>query len=275
MAANNLLFHETFQPETTYIAKILELSINGFSGDKFTISELTGIPTGNKKGKVEPHIKYAKYMGLVNYACSRGNYDLSATELGREVWNQDRYLHETLTLWLLHYMISRSNTGAPQWAYVVREINQGFTEDMSSTHMAGLIQKEFGLSSADATKAFGVVKGSYSTGCFSNLFYLTWEDRIQFEEKTVKIELGYLYAYALLNSWDELFPEKKEITFNEVMENIGFGKVFGLNDEDVDSVLSTLEKMGIISLNRQLYPVTIVRISDAESVISNIYSMLM
>lgn len=52
MAANNLLFHETFQPETTYIAKILELSINGFSGDKFTISELTGIPTGDKKEKL-------------------------------------------------------------------------------------------------------------------------------------------------------------------------------------------------------------------------------
>lgn len=275
MAANNLLFHETFQPETTYIAKILELSINGFSGDKFTISELTGIPTGDKKGKVEPHIKYAKYMGLVDYTYYRGNYDLSATELGREIWNQDRYLHETLTLWLMHYMISRSNTGAKQWAYIVREINQGFTNDMSSTHMAGLIQKEFGLSPTDATKAFGVVKGSYSTGCFSNLFYLTWEDKIQFEEKTEKIEFGYLYAYALLNSWDELFPEKKEITFNEVMENIAFGKVFGLNDEDVDSVLSTLEKMGIISLNRLLYPVTIVRMSDAESVISNLYSMLM
>ena len=59
MANSTLFFHETFQPE-------------GCVGDKYKISELTGIPTGQKKGKVEPHIRYAKYMGLLDYCCTRG-----------------------------------------------------------------------------------------------------------------------------------------------------------------------------------------------------------
>ena len=49
--ANNVFFHETFQPELTYVAKILELAIDMYNGDKFDISERTGIPTGKEKGK--------------------------------------------------------------------------------------------------------------------------------------------------------------------------------------------------------------------------------
>ena len=82
MATNNLMFHETFQPELTYISKVLELAVAGERGDKFQISALSGIPTGEKKGKVEPHIKYAKYMGLVDYRVEKGIYTLSATKLG-------------------------------------------------------------------------------------------------------------------------------------------------------------------------------------------------
>lgn len=52
--ANNLNFHETFQPEMTYIARVLELAVDEFEGDKYRISEIAGIPTGEKKERLNP-----------------------------------------------------------------------------------------------------------------------------------------------------------------------------------------------------------------------------
>jgi hypothetical protein len=49
---SQLKFHETFQPELNYISRILGLAAEGYKGSKFDISECTGIPTGNQKGKV-------------------------------------------------------------------------------------------------------------------------------------------------------------------------------------------------------------------------------
>ena len=275
MANTALFFHETFQPELGYISKLLELGAEKFSGDKYKISEITGIPTGKEKGKVEPHIRYARYMGLIEYSVTRGLYDLSLTRIGEEVLRQDKYLHEALTLWLLHYFISRREQGAPQWGFLVHKANKGFAAELTSEFFSSMAQKEFDLSSTEITKAFGVVKNSYMSGCFSNIYYLDWNERIVFEEQREQIEFEYLYAYALIDSWNYMFPEKKELTLLEVLDDLSFGKVFGLNDEDVDSVLSTLEERRIISINRQLFPITIVRTMGIEEIIGLIYSVLM
>lgn len=123
--AYNFEFHATFAPERTYISKILELAKNNYQGTRDDISELTGIPTGQKKGKVEPHIKYANFMGLIDYSLNNKKYLISLTDLGREVYIQDKYLHEELSIWLCHYGISRAVKGAPQFSFVVREGNCG------------------------------------------------------------------------------------------------------------------------------------------------------
>ena len=38
-------FHKSFQPQDSYIAKIMEAAGDGYSGTKEEISSLTGIPT--------------------------------------------------------------------------------------------------------------------------------------------------------------------------------------------------------------------------------------
>lgn len=273
--ADNLNFHETFQPEMVYIARILELAADEFEGDKYRISEVTGIPTGEKKGKVEPHIKYSNYMGLVEYTNNRGVYSLSLTKLGAEIWQQDRYMHEELTLWLLHYCMTRQDLGAPQWSYLVRRIHEGFNTEISMSHITSMLQKDYGVSSSDAGKAVSVLKSSYTTGAFSNIQYLEWDEKLRFKEKSEDVQFQYLYAYALLNSWEKLFLEKKEITLTEISDILCIGKVFGLNDEELDSVLSTLADNGIISINRQLFPITIIRTSSSAEMLNNIYSTLM
>ena len=206
---------------------------------------------------------------------ARGVYNLSLTQIGEEVLKQDRYIHESLTLWLLHYFISRREFGAPQWEFLVHKVNRGFAIELTTDFFSTLAQKEFAISATEVTKAFGVMKNSYVSGCFSNLYYLDWKEKLIFEEQREQIEFEYLYAYALIDSWSRLFPDKKELTLLEILDDLSFGKVFGLNDEVVDSVLSSLEERRIISINRQLFPITIVRTMGLEEIISLIYSILM
>ena len=273
--AETLNFHETFQPEDTYISKILELASDGFEGDKYTISEIAGIPTGEKKGKVIPHIKYSKYMGLVDYSCNKGVFKLTLTNLGSEMWRQDKYLHEDLSLWLMHYGICRPEFGAPQWSYLIRKLNKGFNSDLSNSFIASILQKEFGVSGGDASKSVSVMKSSYSSGIFERIQYADWDENLIFNEKCENVEYRFLYAYILLNSWEILFPSKMEITLSEVLTDLCYGKIMGFNDEEVDSVLSRMSDDGYISINRQLFPVTVIKMASSNDVIDVLYSALM
>ena len=269
-----LKFHETFQPESAYLAKILDLASQSYSGTKFEISDITGIPTGKQKGKVEPHIKYASYMGLVDYNVDKGVYHLSLTELGNEVFVQDKFLHETLTQWICHYEISRKDVGAPQWAYIVHNGHSGYYQDNSSSYH---LDKATALFSTDVyfEEMFGVVKRSYTDGFFSGINYLKWEDSVEYIEHSENPELVFVYALAILDSWKRMFPQKSEITITELLEVIEFGKIFNVNEEEVDGILDSLCNEGLLRLNRQLYPPTVIATANSDEVICNLYNRLL
>lgn len=271
---SQLKFHETFQPELNYISKIMELASDNYKGNKFEISDCTGIPTGKQKGKVEPNIKYASYMGLIDFSFEKGVYSLSLTPLGKEVFVQDRYLHENLTHWLCHYGITRPNSGAPQWSYLVNTVHPGFIQRVTSEFLLAQANKSFGVE-ISFEELFGVVKRSYIDGCFSSLDYLKWGDNISFIEHTENQELLFVYAYAIIKNWEALLPDKNEITSINLQNIICFGKVFGFNNDDVNSVLDSLSGEGMLMLNRQLFPATIIRTVQAEDVISKLYSRLL
>lgn len=271
-----LEFHETFQPETGYIAKILKLASEDYSGTKYDISNLTGIPTGKQKGKVEPHIKYASFMGLVEYSIEKGVYNLKLTKLGEEVFVQDPYLHEDLSCWLCHYGISKRSGGAPQWSYLIHEAHPGFGEIISQDRLFRNASAWCDVTVSNMQKkVFSVVKNSYGEGYFEKLSFLTWDDNIEFLEHNEKLDLVFVYAYALLDSWDRMFPDKQEITDFDLKEIIGFARIFGLNEDECNYVIDNLAYEGILTVNRQLYPATLIRTSSSDSIIPQLYSRLL
>lgn len=267
-------FHETFQPETTYLAKIVDLANIEYSGSKYEISSLTGIPTGKQKGKVEPHIKYASYMGLINYSVEKGIYRLSLSRLGEEVFMQDKYLHENLTHWLCHYNIARLEIGAPQWVYIVHYGFSGFYQSNTSDYHLNKANKLYGTS-VDFEEMFGVVKRSYSDGFFSDLNYLRWGENVEYVEHIERPELLFVYGYAILDMWSSLFPNKREISFIDLTQQMGIGKVFNLGDGEIESILERLADEGLLKLNRQLYPMTIISLSTIDDITPRLYSLLL
>ena len=273
---SSLEFHETFKPEIPYISKILKLASEKYSGTKYEISDISGIPTGEQKGKVEPHIKYASFMGLINFSCDKGIYALSLTPLGEEVFVQDPYLHEDLTLWICHYCMTRKNFCAPQWSYLIQEAHPGIGESLSQDRLFNLANNWCGIAVSSLNKkVFSVVRGSYTDGIFSRLGLIEWGSLISFIEQTEKMDLTYVYSFALLDSWDRLYPGKREITDFDLKDGIGFGKIFGFNEDECNYVIDSLSDEGLLTVNRQLYPATIIRTANVESVIPLLYSRLL
>lgn len=269
-----LKFHDTFQPEPSYISKILDLAVNSYAGTKFEISDITGIPTGKQRGKVEPSIKYASYMGLVAYQVIKGKYTLSLTGLGKEVYLQDKYMHELATRWICHYELTSVHSGASQWAYIVNNVDIGFNNSISSNYMLKQAIDFYKLE-VDFEELFGVVKRSYISGFFESLHYVDWEDRLEFNEHPAIHELLFVYAYALLKNWEILLGNKPEITSLELKEKLKFGRIFGFNDAEESEVLDMLAAESVITVNRQLFPTTIISLSSSADMVSRLYKNLL
>ena len=122
---------------------------------------------------------------------------------------------------------------------------------------------------------FGVVKRSYMDGFFSSLNYLEWDETLSFTEHMETPELTYVYAYALFDSWDHMLPSRHEITMTEIEEVLGLGKVFGLSPDEVTCVLDSLVDEGLVIVNRQLFPASVVRTAETKELISDLYSRLL
>lgn len=271
---SQLNFHETFQPELQYIAKIISLAEKNFRGNKDDISEETGIPTGKQKGKVVPSIKYAQFMGLVDFICTKGIYQLSLTAVGEEVFRQDPYLTETLSQWVCHAAMTNPLTGAPQWSFLVNRAHAGFSQDMSSEFLLAKSSREFGVNQS-FSEIWGITKGSYTVGAFQSLEFVEWNQQLQFIEHMGQYDLLFVYGHTLLHRWEQLFPTQQEITALEIDGTLGFAKTFGFCEEDFHGVLDDLNQEGIVSVNRQLFPPTVIRTAKAEDLIDKIYSRLL
>lgn len=271
---SQIKFHETFQPELSYISKILELGKNNFKGTKYDISDLTGIPTGKQKGKVEPHIKYATYMGLIDHVYDGKNYSLSLTRVGEEVFVQDPYLHETITHWLCHYFITSHHSQAFQWSYLIKHAYRGFFQSCSNNFLIDEANLQF-QTNCTFEEMFGPIKRSYIDGAFSDLDYLDWNQDLKFLEQTENPEYVFLYAFILLDLWESVFPNRKELTFDEISNELLYNRFLGLNVEDCNSVLDCLSDESIISINRQLVPSTFMKLQHAADVLPFLYSRLL
>lgn len=269
---SQLTFHQSFQAELPNISKILGLG--QYQGTKEEISEETGISTGKQKGKVEPAIRYASYMGLIEKGINQGIYTLSPTELGKVILKEDPYLQEMLTQWLCHGQMSHPLHGAPQWSFLVHQGHLGFEKSCSNQFFLEKAQLEFD-STLSFTQLFSVVRLSYTEGCYQRLRFVNWDEDLEFLSQSVQEDFIFVYAYHLLSLWETLFPERQEVTIPEVDQKIGIARTFGFHEEEWQTLLDTLAGEGIISLNRQLLPGTIIKTSMAEDMLPQLYSRLL
>lgn len=267
----SLNFHQTFRPEKQYIAAILELAEDSSVRTVKEISSLTGIPNGESSGKVEPHIVYATYMGLISNEKKNGRYSLSRTPLGEIVYMEDPGLQENLTLLVCHCMMQRENDGAPLWSTIIKKImplyRTGIKKDML------LMELETPFDGKATAKNIAPFYGSFDS-FFDSLGFLIDEGEIV-KIETLQYDKEFIFAYAIafLTYWNEVYLGQDEITSVQ-MDELHFGVVFGWDMQTEYEVLEHLADKGIIRMNRQLMPYTILKLVEVEDLYSRLYSEL-
>ena len=225
------------------------------------ISELTGIPQGARSGKVTAHLAYMQVMGLLE------EDKATLTQLGQCIKSEDPACSELLTQWLLHANLT-SVRGADMWHYVYRELLPSNGGNVSIPYYKQSVADHYGI-----RKEHAVVRTCYTNG-MAEINYLKEEnDGLSVCRQKIQREYTYLYAYDILREWEALYGDVREITA-EQFESMQCAACFGLNATDWFTVLETLCTKGLFQLNRQLTPYTVIRNTDATSIIDKLYSLL-
>lgn len=117
------------------------------------------------------------------------------------------------------------------------------------------------------------VKSSYEGGLFDALDFLDWDDKeICFRHSYVSEQSTELYAFTLLQSWERIFPNRNEITIDDITETIKWGIPFGFDRDDVIMALDIIAQKRHIQVNRQLFPMTIARLQTSSTVLNDLYA---
>lgn len=274
MSSFPLSFHQTFAPEKEAIAQLVQFA--SIQNNKFftkeEISEQTSIPTGKSSGKVIPHINYADAMGLINVEKDGGKYRLSLTPLGLTVSKEDPYLIEELTSLLCHYNLSSLSSKAKLWSYIYNTVIKSLGREITNATLKTSLEKFFNTKEINITP----FRTCYLEGkCFGDLYLLTVEgDKYKFRPHRIERSYKYLYGYLLLRDWEKLIPNQSEITYDMLVNDLGYGNPFIWDEFNVNESLEMLHEERVITINRQLSPITLIRQKSSNSILSLLYSLL-
>jgi hypothetical protein len=268
----HLNFHQSFAPEIEAISRIVSLADSdaGFL-TKEEISEKTMIPTGKSSGKVEPHIYYAAAMRLITFEKVDKKYECKLTPLGRLVFLEDPYLVENISKILLHAFLADNHSPATLWSYLFNEFIPKVMPNFNNELIENAIERHFS-SNVNLTP--------FRT-CYSSDLSLGDLGLIRLEVNGYKVEPHhksrenvYVYGYVLFEKWEELLADRSEITFDEITDVLCFGKPFLWGERQLRDVLDLMQDAGLIKVNGQLSPITIIKNQNSSFCLDKMYSLL-
>ena len=273
----SLNFHQTFAPERECLSKLVELSGRmTVPMTKEEIFEDTGIPTGKRSGKVEPHIRYAEFMGLVVDRMKQGTHLMERTALGQAIFDADPYFLEGVTLVTCHYNISRFGHGAGLWQFVFQKLVPNLGRNIAQDVLEDAVSLEFRRPRVNLTPLRTCYTAGKSWGSLNLLEVSSGSPKIwEFREVPYRKEYQYVYAYTLLSTWEQWEFDRPELTCDELLDKLHWNKPFMWDRVLMMSVLELLSEIGIISLDKQLTPITIIRRSTAAEVLASLYKYLL
>lgn len=276
----NLDFHQTFKPERACLSSLLTALKECSGKGTQEISKITGIPTGTSSGKVVPSIYYLFYMGMISYELTEKQYNFTYTHLGKCVLQEDPGLMENLTLLLMHCMLTRKQSGAGLWGYIINELLPKYHYDIKKDNFEKELEIYY-----EKNVVVAPFNGTYA-GIFNQLRLLQiTNEEYSMISHSYNSEFIYLYSFVLYEYWDEWIKgysddEKddykisdKEITSAQLSQ-IGYRLPFGWSEQEEYRSLEAMHDKKIIVLNRQMSPFTMRRIISKDEITELLYSEL-
>jgi hypothetical protein len=278
-----LSFPQTFLPDRDLLARLLRFTAQVGSGSKEAISQATGIPTGASTGKVEPMIRYALGMGLIDANKTTGGvWQLNLTPLGGIVFQQDAALSEPLTLWLLHLLLCRRYglaspaTGiADAWFALFAEGAVRLGKRFTLADYLALLRERHGDKASLKALSSLVVRSYLEPRAFAGIGALQEESGYLVRLiAPLKPEFFPAYAAYLYLLWDELFADRTQLAFDEFAEQTRFPALTGWGESQITAWLDWMANHGIVQLDRHTGTPVLLRLQATEQVLAKLYDGL-
>ena len=267
-------FHKTFIPERHFIAALLDYAALGKAGTLQEISADTGIPMGQSNGKVPAIIDYARGMGLIEVhpGNEKGTKVPRLTSFGRAVFTEDKFLGEEVTQWIAHMNLCRSDIGALAWNAVFSKgrniLGGSFDTQQLEDYLVGI--------SGPGKERTGPLLRSYledTALARTRAIELTGETVVR--KKAPLLDLYALpYTAFLLDLIELYFPNQDQVTLMDLQKETGWLDICLWNEAEFEAVCLLIERKGYISIDRQMQPWIIEKLSKAEEIWSHIWDDL-
>ena len=277
-------FSQNFLFERRLLAALLVFVRDVGRGDKLEISAATAIPTGKSSGKVEPMIGYAVAMGLIKSERGAGGvWVLQLTPLGEVVLQEDPYLSEPQTQWLLHLLLCRrAGLSSPP---------VGVAESWFALFALGRYRlgKVFTLEAAQRYLIERIGAKSYVKRLTTVTLQSYLEpNSLKLAEAVRMTEAGYVwqaapsldsyfpfYAVALDWVWEELFASERQVALQELERQSYLLTLLGWEESAQNRWLDWMVDRGIIQLDRQTGGALLLRLKQGEALIRGLYQEML
>lgn len=209
-------------------------------------------------------------VGLT-YEPNKGKRLQTFTELGQLIYENDTYIEELGTLYLLQYHLASQKTEATAWYFFFNEFSMS---EFSREDFVVALQKYIKMEDGETDYAIRSLNDDFQ--CIINTYlprYKSNSARIS-PENNIDCPFGELGLVDILNrrkkTYKKSIPasntinpyvalavivdnagERREITLNELLTSpCNIGKVFNLDSITMLDILYRIEKQGLIKINR-------------------------
>ena len=242
-------FHLTFMPERRYLAAILEYAALGKEGTLMEMAYETGIPIGKSPntGKMPAILRYTQGMGLIEV--KEGDVKRPVlTAFGRAVYQQDRFMGEPLTQWLLHFNLCRSDIGAQTWNAVFAHglLGASFTKERFEEYLSTV----FG----GKNRTGPLVVTYLDDAALGRAAVLRAEGLIKRSKAPLLSSYSSAYSAHLLSLMEAFFPQDSQVTVNDLNEASRWFDISFWSESEVDAALVMMSETGNVSVDRHMRP---------------------
>jgi len=270
----SLSFHQTFVPERRYLSSLLNFVTEPKEVNLEEVADATGIPTGESSGKVEPTLSYAKGMGLLEV--SRGEvsrWRLHLSSLGRSVLEEDPYMSEGFTQWLLHLQLCRRRGGAEAWYAVFAEGHLALGKSFTEEDLKAFLVARYGKRS----NVVGPLVRMYtSETSFTACGALSAEDGLV-RRVAAPFERTHIpgYAYLFFSLWDAIFDGVQQVSLEDFEWQARFFAAAGWDVQQINRFVDHLADERLLKVDRQTGNALLLRMCNTEPLLKSLYINLL
>lgn len=259
--------HETFSIRKGWLHKGMRHVIN--NPRVFVDKDINSMDEFGLGANMVKALRYwLQATGLTTENLGGNNRNQELTEFGHLVWNNDSYLEEDGTLFLIHYFLSTNKDLATAWYYFfniykVVEITQDSFVNGMRTY---LLESDYKVAERALGEDFDcIIKTYYDNGkntspennmsCpLSDLGLIrpsNEKDKTFIKHSPNQTAINPLIVLAIIIRENEKNNGENEIKISKIeTDECNVGKVFNLDTFSIASYLDKLQNMGLIKVNR-------------------------